>query len=111
MHQPIVPLHVFFNKLPYPDAIFTANDLTALAALQFAKEIGIKVPKKLCIVGYSNDLRTSIALPSITTVNQFRGRTGKVIVQELLKLLKGAQQTMIDLPIITPVELIRRMST
>ena len=105
-------LHKLFRKPPFPDALFAANDITALAALQFAKEIGITVPKKLRIVGYSNDPRTSIASPSITTIDQFPGRTGKVIVRELLKLLKGTQQTMVDqLPIITPVELIRRMST
>lgn len=105
-------LHALFNKPPYPDAIFAVNDLTALAALQFAKEIGVKVPQKLRIVGYSNDPRASIASPAITTVDQFPGRTGKIIVRELLKLLKGNQQTMVDqLPIITPVELIRRMST
>ncbi len=106
-------LHKLFNTTPFPDAIMAANDLTALTALQFAKEIGIPVPEGLRIVGYSNDPRSSITTPSITTIEQFPRRMGKVVVNELLRILKnGAQSTEIDqIPIITPVELIRRMST
>ena len=106
-------LHSLFARKPYPDAILAANDLTALAALSFAKEHGIAVPQELRIVGYSNDPRSSIVTPSITTVEQFPGRIGNVIVAELLRILKNDRQTVaIDAaPIITPVELIRRMST
>ncbi len=102
-------LHRLFARKPWPDAILAANDLTALAALSFAKEKGIAVPQELRIVGYSNDPRSSIVTPSITTVEQFPGRIGTVIVSELLKLLKNDRQAVaIDaVPIITPVELIR----
>lgn len=106
-------LHRLFARKPYPDAILAANDLTALAVLSFAKEHGIAVPQELRIVGYSNDPRSSIVTPAITTVEQFPGRIGSVIVSELLKILKNDRQMVaIDAaPIITPVELIRRMST
>ena len=106
-------MHILFAKKPYPEAIFAANDVTALAALGFAKEIGIQVPKELKIVGYSNDPRSAIVSPSITTIEQFPTQIGKIIVQELLGILKnGAGGVAIDpSPIITPVELIRRMST
>lgn len=105
-------LHALFSKPPYPDAIFAANDSTAIIALQFAKELGIAVPKKLRIIGYSNDPRSSITSPSITTIDQFPERMGKIIVCELFKLLRGGPQTIVErMPIITPVELIRRMST
>ncbi len=106
-------MHRLFAKEPFPDAILAANDLSALTALSFAKETGISVPQDLRIVGYSNDPRSSIVTPSITTVEQFPGRIGQVIVSELLKLLKSGQdEVAVDAaPIVTPVELIRRMST
>ncbi|MCO5237214.1 MAG: LacI family transcriptional regulator [Chitinophagaceae bacterium] len=105
-------LHELFAHPPFPDAVFAANDLTAITTLQFAREIGIQVPQTLRIVGYSNDPRTSITTPSITTVNQFPDETGRIIVRELLKLLKAPQPIAADQkPIIAPVELIRRMST
>jgi LacI family transcriptional regulator len=106
-------LHKLFAQQPAPDAVLATNDTSALTALEFAREIGISVPNELRIVGYSNDPRSSIVSPSITTVEQFPGRIGKVVVTELLKILQNGRQKMeVDpSPVITPVELIRRMST
>jgi len=106
-------MKILFSKKPYPDAIFAANDLTALVALEFVKELGVSIPGELKIVGYSNDPRTSIVSPSITTIEQFPAQMGKVIVAELLKILrKGMQEVVIDeTPVVIPVQLIRRMST
>jgi len=105
-----------FAKKPYPDAIFAANDVSALEALHFAKDSGIRVPGELKIVGYSNDPRSSIVTPSMTTIEQFPANIGKVIVNELVKILKTENgddaTTIAGFPkIITPVELIKRMST
>lgn len=103
-----------FAKKPYPDGIFAANDVTALEVLHFAKEMHVPVPAKLKIVGYSNDPRSAIVTPSLTTVEQFPERTGKAIVAELLQLLK-VQQASSPVPVLpemtTSVGLIRRMST
>ena len=106
-------MHKLFARKPYPDAVFAANDVTALTALEFAKERGISVPGELKIVGYSNDPRSSIVSPAITTIEQFPGQIGKVIVNEVLRILKtDATEWMADsTPIITPVQLLRRMST
>jgi LacI family transcriptional regulator len=106
-------MHQLFLKEPYPDAIFAANDVTALAALEFLKELGIAVPGELKLVGYSNDPRSSIVTPSITTIEQFPGQIGKEIVSEVLRILKNdSKATTVDQsPIITPVQLLRRMST
>jgi LacI family transcriptional regulator len=105
-----------FAKTPYPDAVFAANDVSALEALHFAKEINVQVPGELKIVGYSNDPRSSIVTPSMTTIEQFPANIGKAVVTELVKMLKedtaNGPRTIADFPqIITAVELIRRMST
>jgi LacI family transcriptional regulator len=106
-------MHRLFAKKPYPDGIFATNDSSALAALEFAKEKGITVPTQLKIVGYSNDPRSSIVSPSITTIEQFPARIAKAIVDELLKILKGDIEpvTTNPVPLVIPVQLIRRMST
>jgi len=109
-------MNKLFAKKPYPDAIFAANDVSALEALHFAKEINVQVPSELKIVGYSNDPRSAIVTPSMTTIEQFPANIGKVIVSELMKLLKndaGSEaSTATDFPqITTAVGLIRRMST
>ena len=106
-------MHLLFGKKPYPDGILAANDVTALEAISFAKEIGIQVPDELKIVGYSNDPRASIVSPSITTIEQFPAQIGKAVAEEVLRILKnGVKEVAVDAaPVITPVQLIRRMST
>jgi LacI family transcriptional regulator len=106
-------MHLLFGKKPYPDGILATNDVTALEALSFAKEIGIQVPGELKIVGYSNDPRSAIVSPSITTIEQFPAQIGKAVAEEVLRILKnGIEEIASDAaPIITPVQLIRRMST
>lgn len=96
-----------------PDGLFTDNDVSAMAALEFAKEAGIDVPGELKIVGYSNDPRTSITSPALTTVEQFPATVGVKIVEVLIDLLKNsnASVALSASPIITPIELITRMST
>lgn len=106
-------MHRLFGKKPWPDGIVATNDVTALEALSFAKEIGIQVPAELKIVGYSNDPRSAIVSPSITTIEQFPAQIGKAVAEEVLEILKnGVEEIAVDAaPIITPVQLIRRMST
>ena len=70
------------------------------------------MPSQFKIVGYSNDPRSSIVTPSITTIEQFPARIAKAVVDELLKILKEetANNTR-PAPIVIPVQLVRRMST
>lgn len=98
-----------------PDAVFTSNDVSAIAVLEFAREHNIAVPEDLKIVGYSNDSRTEIIRPSITTMEQFPKKVGEKVVEELIKKLKEKTNetdiTVQDEEAIMPVQLIRRMST
>lgn len=108
-------LHELFKKKPYPDAIFAANDVTAIAVIEFVKEKGISIPEQLKLVGYSNDPRSAIITPSITTIEQFPEKMGLVIVNNLINLLddKNGKRDHVVLTgnEIIPVQLIRRMST
>ncbi|EDM34142.1 PurR [Pedobacter sp. BAL39] len=106
-------MEFFFSKEVVPDGVFLANDVSAIAALQFARERGIPVPEKLKIVGYSNDPRTSIISPPISTVEQFPQQVGLRVVTELMALLKaeGNIPETDTAPIVIPVELISRASS
>lgn len=102
-----------FDGKSVPDGICTDNDSSAIAALEYAREIGISVPKDLKIIGYSNDPRTAIISPAITTIEQFPHLVGKKIVDLLMELLKNGKNVdeLNEGPVIIPIELIRRMST
>jgi DNA-binding LacI/PurR family transcriptional regulator len=108
-------MEILFEGENKPDAVFTSNDVSAIAVLEFAREHNIAVPENLKIVGYSNDSRTEIIRPSITTVEQFPRLVGAKVVEEVIKQLTDKAnevQTSVQNEITTiAVQLIRRMST
>ncbi|WP_367128365.1 LacI family DNA-binding transcriptional regulator [Saccharothrix sp. HUAS TT1] len=66
-----------------PDAVFCANDLLALGALQVLVRAGVRVPEEIAIVGYDDiDFAAAAAVP-LTSVRQPRqliGRTAAELV-------------------------------
>jgi LacI family transcriptional regulator len=52
-----------------PTAIFSANDLMALGAIDAIQDAGLNVPKDVAVVGYDNRDFTRIFRPKITTVS------------------------------------------
>ncbi|MFA4869899.1 MAG: LacI family DNA-binding transcriptional regulator [Pedobacter sp.] len=105
--QELFKLHIV------PDGLFANNDTSAIAAIEYAKENNISVPGRLKIAGYSNDPRTAIITPSVTSVEQFPNLVGRRIVETLTELLKNGEagQMYKTDPVIIPVELIARAST
>jgi len=117
-HQELTPanahnaMNQLFSDDIVPDGLFTDNDSSAIAALEYAREKGLAVPGELKIVGYSNDPRTAIISPSITTIEQFPHEVGNKVVEVLISLLKNpASRALTEEPVVMPIQLIRRAST
>jgi DNA-binding LacI/PurR family transcriptional regulator len=53
-----------------PSAIFTSNDLQALGVYQAAREIGLRIPRDLSVVGFDDLPIAAWADPPMTTVHQ-----------------------------------------
>ncbi len=51
-----------------PDAVFCANDLMAIGALDAARELGIRVPQDVRLVGFDDVEAASLVSPALTTV-------------------------------------------
>jgi LacI family transcriptional regulator, galactose operon repressor len=67
-----------------PTAIFCANDLLALGALQHFMLAGVAVPSDVAIVGYDDiDFATAAAVP-LTSVRQPRAKLGRTAAELLL---------------------------
>lgn len=77
---------IFKNKDVLPDGIFACNDTVALETVKFAKSKDIRIPDDLKLVGYSNDPRTSIISPSITTIEQYPEKMA-LKTSEILEIL------------------------
>ena len=72
-----------------PTAVFCANDLIALGALQAAQLRGCRVPQDLSVVGFDDIDEAGHALPPLTTVRQPPRRLGVAAAETLIERLKG----------------------
>jgi LacI family transcriptional regulator len=100
-----------FSREPWPDALFCANDSTAITMLQEARALGVAVPEKLRIVGYSNDPRSCIISPAITSVEQFPAEVGTRAARAIVELIQKKGHGRKPAEIVIPVELIERESS
>jgi LacI family transcriptional regulator len=92
-----------------PSAIFCANDLVALGAMQAALDGGLRVPGDLAIVGYDDiDLATTASVP-LTTIRQPRFELGRVAATLLLDEVGNADHSHRD--VILEAELVVRESS
>lgn len=88
------------------DAIFAASDLIAIGAMRALKKHGINVPEDVAIVGYDDIPVATFANPSLTTIKQNTQLAGEIIVDSLLKLIRGQEVS----GMLIPTNLIVRQS-
>ncbi|SDW78632.1 LacI family DNA-binding transcriptional regulator [Paenibacillus sp. CF384] len=67
-----------------PTAVFCCNDLLAIGALQAAKEMSVRVPEELSIVGFDNTILATVTDPLLTTVSQPTEQMGQLVVDLVL---------------------------
>ncbi|GAB3395710.1 LacI family DNA-binding transcriptional regulator [Humibacter soli] len=76
-----------------PTAIFAANDVSALAILVAARELGLRVPDDLSVIGFDDIPEASQANPPVTTVRQHIQTLGNQAAVMLVALMNGKQVT------------------
>lgn len=72
------------------DAILTAEDSLAVAAVKFAGAAGIRVPEELEIVGYNNSLLCVCTEPELSTLDNHVETLSITTVTTLMRVLQGA---------------------
>jgi LacI family transcriptional regulator/LacI family repressor for deo operon, udp, cdd, tsx, nupC, and nupG len=70
-----------------PDAVFAVNDPAAIELIILARQKGIAVPKELGVVGFSNDARSEVISPGLTTLAHPINDIAKTAVGLLLNKL------------------------
>ena len=70
-----------------PTAIFGANDLTALAAMECVLDHGLGIPKDMALVGYDDINISSHRRIGLTTVAQKKEEIGRLAVEKILEMI------------------------
>jgi len=92
-----------------PDALFCIGDSVALSAVTCAKELGLKVPEDVSIVGFDDVIYTKMIHPYITTIIQPCEKLGECAMDNLKDLIDGKKIE--DRYVILPHGFIEREST
>jgi LacI family transcriptional regulator len=72
-----------------PTAIFAANDISAIGAIEAIAEAGLKVPEDISIIGFDNIEEAFFVNGGLTTVDQFIEDMGRVAVEMLINLIQN----------------------
>lgn len=90
-----------------PRAIFTVTDTIAIGVMGVARDLGLRIPDDVALVGY-NDIPVVAQLPvPLTTVRSPARQIGETAARRLLDLVEGRHAETTRLP----VELIARGTT
>jgi len=91
-----------------PTAIFAANDLMAMGAMMAVRELGLRCPEDVSIVGFDNLEIDEVLHPPLTTVQQPVYALGVTAAERLLQRIAGLAEDPKEFVLET--ELIRRGS-
>jgi len=72
-----------------PTALFAANDLMAIGAMEALREQGIAIPGEMTVVGFDDIFVARLVSPGLTTVSQFQYDIGVAAGETLLRRLRG----------------------
>jgi len=95
---------------PLPDAIFAANDTTALGVMNYFYKQGIKIPEDVSFLGYDNVSYAESALIPLSTVSQTPFHLGFTMGSQLVEELTGGPGHLHQNVLIQP-QIIERAST
>ena len=95
------------------DGVFINTDLVAIGALTEFKELGVKVPEDIMVVGFSNWFMSSVISPTLTTIDQPGFNMGETAFDQLFTEIEMLKKKELPVPRIIELEtrLIEREST
>ncbi len=97
------------DRASIPDAIFcAAGDMCALGVIKTSREIGIKIPLDMALIGYDDIDKAQISKPPLTTIRQPVIEMAKKAVE--LSVTDPEKISLIPQSIILKPELVKRES-
>ncbi|GIO53490.1 MULTISPECIES: LacI family DNA-binding transcriptional regulator [Paenibacillus] len=79
----------FYSLKHMPDAIYAVNDMVAIGIVNRFKELGIRVPQDVAVVGIDNNLWATVTTPQISSVSIMGSEVGRLAAELLLKRIQS----------------------
>jgi LacI family transcriptional regulator len=92
-----------------PTAIFAANDVSAIAVLHVASDLGLSIPGDLSVIGFDNIPESALSNPALTTIDQSIQELGYEATLMLMRLIDDPDSGPTHVTL--PTELIVRATT
>lgn len=72
---------------PLPEAIFAANDLSAIGCMEALRQFGVRIPEDISIIGCDDILLCGFITPNLTTIRTHMNQLGVEAANEVLRLI------------------------
>ncbi|XID90169.1 GntR family transcriptional regulator [Paenibacillaceae bacterium WGS1546] len=92
-----------------PTAIFATSDYKAIGAMNAAREMGIRVPEDVSVMGYDDVMVSEYTYPTLSTINQNTYKLGERAAEILLFEMKDGDSALLKDEIVPT--LVQRGST
>lgn len=101
-------LHALWQARWRPTAIVSMADVIAIGVMQAARELGLRVPDDLSLIGYDDIEASRLTCPALTTIRQPAVEKGRIAAQLLLQRIE--ERSLAAEHVVLPVELVERES-
>ena len=101
-------LHNAHELIKDADVIMCANDTIAVGVLKYAKEMGLRIPTDVEILGHNNSYITMCTDPELSSIDNQLEELCKSCVSTLMGILNGGT---VPLRLVYPSVLVQRQTT
>ena len=92
-----------------PTAIFAASDVMAMEVIHVARQLNLRVPEDLSVIGFDDNPLATVSSVPLTTVSQPLVEMGRLGTEQLFLVSCGKAQLPVKMTL--PTRLIKRKST
>ncbi|GGF90482.1 LacI family transcriptional regulator [Paenibacillus aceti] len=78
----------YLNDNPQLTAVFVASDLMAIGFMNRCKELGLRIPEDISIMGFDDIVLSSYTTPKLSTVCQDFASIGFTALEQVVKMLE-----------------------
>ena len=72
-------------------AVFCCSDYFAVMFINAVRELGMKVPDDISVIGFDDNSYGKLARPALTTVHQDAESKGAIAAERLIEMIRGIE--------------------